>query len=469
MTSDRERPSPGELDDGPSAVVPFALDASDADGYVAFMRWSETFPRPLSPDGRPSRPASRILCTAWVLVVSFMLAACSDGISPEPEFLPGTPQDSTQPSDVPKLVPDSSAAHWHGISVAVDGDLAVLGAAYSGPHVYAGSGETWSEAGELILEEGTTDDFWSPEVAMEGTTVVAGDPTHGSGELTGVVYVFERSDGSWPQVAELAAGDGMPGDGFGSSIAISGDVLVIGAPGDDDQGEHSGSAYVFTRSNGTWSEVVKLTASDGEDRDFFGSAVAVAGDFALIGARDDDDNGGDSGSVYVFQRSDESWSETAKLHPSDGSAGDKFGNDVAMDGDVAVVGAFQGDSDVPGTGSAYVFERSTDTWTEATKLAATENMEGTYFGRTVAVDGDLAVIGAPGPFGGEGQLPGTVYVFDGGAQWAQVAAFTPNDTEPKDGYARDVAVAGSVVVVGAPWDGDRRSSGSAYVFDLSAN
>ena len=124
---------------------------------------------------------------------------------------------------------------------------------------------------------------------------------------------------------KLTASDAAADDNFGISVSIDGDTAVIGAFGDDDNGSYSGSAYVYVRSNGVWSEQQKLTASDGAESDYFGHSVSIDGDTAVIGAYADDDNGRDSGSAYVYVRSNGVWSEQQKLTASDGADNDLFG------------------------------------------------------------------------------------------------------------------------------------------------
>ena len=132
------------------------------------------------------------------------------------------------------------------------------------------------------------------------------------------------------EVSKLVASDGADNDNFGYSVALSGDYALVGAPNDDDSGSSSGSAYVFLRSGTSWSQQAKLAASDGAASDFFGWSVALSGEYALVGAYGD---GSESGSAYVFVRSDTTWSQQAKLVLGDGEAGDSFGQSVALSGD----------------------------------------------------------------------------------------------------------------------------------------
>ena len=187
----------------------------------------------------------------------------------------------------------------------------------------------------------------------------------------------------------------MVDDRFGGSVAISGDTVVVGAPRDDDAGFDSGSVYVFVRSGTTWTEEAKLTASDAAAEDEFGVSVALSGDTALVGASGDDDAGSGSGSAYVFVRNGTSWSQQVKLTASDAAAEDGFGASVALSGDTALVGASGDDGTGVSSGSAYVFVRNGTSWIQQAKLTASDAAAIDYFGYSVALSGETALVGAP--------------------------------------------------------------------------
>ena len=182
--------------------------------------------------------------------------------------------------------------------------------------------------------------------------------------------MFTRSGTVWSLQAKLTAGDAAAGDRFGTSVTLDGDTVLVGAPYDDDGGSDSGSAYVFTRSGTAWSLQAKLTAGDAAAGDGFGTSVALDGDTALVGAYGDDDSGSASGSTYMFTRSDSAWIQQGKLTAGDAAADDGFGGSVALDGDTALVGAYEDDDGGSGSGSAYVFTRSGMTWGQQAKLTA---------------------------------------------------------------------------------------------------
>ena len=267
------------------------------------------------------------------------------------------------------------------------------------------------------------------------------------------------------EVAKLVAEDSAGNDFFGFSIALSDDTAVIGALRDDDNGVDSGSVYVFTRFGTNWSQQTKFTAADSGAGDEFGGHVALDGDIAVIGARRDDDKGVDSGSAYVFTRSGTAWSQQAKLTASDGAAGDEFGYSVAISGDTAVIGAPRDDDKSDDSGSAYVFTRSGSTWSQQAKLDATDGAAGDVFGISVAISGDTVVIGAD-LADEKGSNSGAAYVFSrSGDTWSQHAKLTADDGAAGDLFGIRVTLSGDTAVIGAARDDDKGDeSGAAYVF-----
>ena len=274
------------------------------------------------------------------------------------------------------------------------------------------------------------------------------------------------------QASELAPLNVMEGDKFGYSVAVDGDIAVVGAYRDGENGDESGAAYVFTRNAGVvWDAGVKLTASDGAPYDNFGISVAVDGNTLVIGASGDDDNGADSGSVYVFTRDPDSrvWSQAAKLTASEGEALDYFGQSVAVSGDTVLVGAPFDDREETDTvtaledsGSVYVFTKPTSEggwsdWNNLPQTAANENYDDKdaltarlsasdaadddNFGTSVALDGDTAVIGAPGADDNDNGIDsGSAYVFTRNDQgnWDAGVELTADDGKPGDSFGVSV-------------------------------
>jgi len=260
----------------------------------------------------------------------------------------------------------------------------------------------YTEQPKLAASDGEEGDWFGSSVALNGNTALVGAPWD---DGKGSVYVFVRDGSDWLLEAKLTASDGEEGDWFGISVALEGDTALVGAPWDDDNGADSGSAYVFVRDGTTWSQQAKLTASDAATGDRFANAVALDANTALIGAYRDDDNGYNSGSAYVFVRDGDEWSEQAKLLAGDGAVGDRFARSVAVSGDTILVGApwddhnlddGDRDNDKINSGSAYVFVRSGTKWSQQAKLLASDGNTEEEFGISVALDGDTALVGTYG-------------------------------------------------------------------------
>ncbi len=281
------------------------------------------------------------------------------------------------------------------------------------------------------------------------------------GGLVGAPPPFQSAPDS------LLAADAGAGDGFGFSVAVDGDTLLIGAYRHDAGGPDRGAVYVFERMANAWTQTAKLTANDGVDLDRFGHAVALDGDTALVGAPFHDVGGGNEGAAYVFRRTAGGWTQVAKLVADDAAPGDQLGHAVALDGDLAIAGAPYASPVSSQEGAAYVFGRTGATWTQAAKLVAEDAGESDAFGWAVALDGGTAAVGAPN--GGDGPNRGAVYVFEVEAgAWPQAARLVADDAADGDALGEAVALDGDVLLVGAPLvDTTIGNEGAVYVFARS--
>jgi hypothetical protein len=204
--------------------------------------------------------------------------------------------------------------------------------------------------------DGAGGDQFGFSVALSGNVAVVGSVNDGdNGPGSGSAYIFQYNGSAWEQQAKLIADDGSDLDKFGFSVSISGSAAAVGAYGDDDNGSNSGSAYIFRFGGSVWEQEAKLTADDAASGDWFGYSVSISGNAVIAGAREDDDHGSSSGSAYVFRYDHSTWDQAAKLMASDGARGDLFGDAVSLDGNVAVIGAFQDNDNGTDSGSAYVF------------------------------------------------------------------------------------------------------------------
>jgi hypothetical protein len=383
-------------------------------------------------------------------------------------------------AEVKLLADDGAQGDFFGYSVATFGDIALIGAFKDdnvkgvdagSAYVFTRSGNIWRQQVKLTALDGAANDTFGGNVALFGDTAVIGAMRDDDkGDNSGSAYVFTRSGSDWNQQAKLTASDGANGDAFGQSIALSGDTLVIGAPHDGDQGDDSGSVYVFTWSGTVWKQQAKLTAADGAKGDVFGISVALSGDTIVVGADLNDEKALNAGAVYVYTRSGSSWSQQAKLTAADGAETDIFGVRVALSGDTALISARRDDDDVMGidAGSAYVFIRTGTTWRQQAKLTAHDGAADDRFGRSVALAGDTALIGAMFQ-DNKGDNSGSAYVFTrSGNIWSHQAKLTAADGAADDVFGWSVAIFGDTALIGATRNDDKgNESGSAYVFGIN--
>jgi N-acetylneuraminic acid mutarotase len=322
-----------------------------------------------------------------------------------------------------------------------------------------------NEISKLIPNDGSVDDFFGDAVAISGDYAIVGsywDDDNGSN--SGSAHVFYRNQGgtdAWGYVTKLLAPDGVADDLFGRAIAMYGDYAVVGAYQDDDNGPNSGSAYIYNRNQGgtdAWGYVTKITASDGTNDDIFGRKMAMDGDYLIVGANGDDDKGSAAGAAYIFNRNQggaDAWGQVSKLTASDGAASDNFGAQVSISGDYAVVGA-SGDDNI--TGSAYLYSRDqggSDAWGQVIKLVADDRVDIDGFGNSVSISGDNIIIGTPYD-DDHGYNSGSVYFYSrnqGGTDaWGQVTKVNPDDGLVSDRFGSSVSISGDYAFVGAHYD-----------------
>jgi hypothetical protein len=377
---------------------------------------------------------------------------------------------------------DGGSGDVFGFAVAIDGNTAVAGAwandigqasNQGAVYVFVRTGTAWSLQQKLTASDGAVSDGFGVSVGISGNTIIVGawHDTVGMNVNQGSAYVFTRSGNVWTEQQKLTASDGSATDEFGKSVALDGNTAIIGAPQVDivNHGE-SGAAYVFVRSGTIWTEQQKLFASDGAHQDLF-YAVAISGDTAIVGASGDDVGvQNDQGSAYVFVRSGTIWTEQQKLTATDGWQDDKFGNggwSVAIDGNTAVVGATQDDAfGNMNQGSACVFVRSGTVWTQQAQLFASDGAAFGNFG-SVAIDGDTIVAGAYGANIGLNQAVGSAYVYvRNGNVWTEQKQLIASDGAQSDNFGFSVAISGNKIFVGAYQAnfGMANDQGAAYVF-----
>lgn len=280
-------------------------------------------------------------------------------------------------------------------------------------YVFHYNGSAWVQQAKLTAQDAATQDEFSTRVAISGDVVVAGAPLKDeAGNVdAGAAYVFRRTSGVWARETKLTVPEEQPGDHFGGGASVSGDTILISALHHDLTGVNEGAAWVFERQSGVWTRTAMLTASDGETEDRFGIRTAMQGDVILIGAWLDDDGGSDAGSAYVFRRVEGNWVEEAKLHSLHPATDDHFGVRTAIDGDLIAIGATDDNYQGYNLGSAYVFRRVDGTWQVEAKIGATDGAADDHFGGDVAIVGDILGVGARGD-DDAGADSGSAYVYD---------------------------------------------------------
>ncbi|MEA3417458.1 MAG: FG-GAP repeat protein, partial [Thermodesulfobacteriota bacterium] len=322
------------------------------------------------------------------------------------------------------------------------------------------------------------------------------------------------------QVKKITAGDGDPGDDFGYSVSISGDIVVVvsteadavfifyrdhggadnwgkvkkiilsgisgysGSPlcidGDTLMVGAGGAVYIFYRDQGgidNWGEFKKITASDGDAEDRFGWSIALSGDSIVVGAYWDDDNGTDSGSVYIFERDHggtDNWGEVRKIIPTDGAEGDYFGNSVSISLDTVAVGSHRDDDSGYNSGSVYIFERNNggaDTWGQLTKITPSNGAEWAQFGKPTFVSENTIGVGLPQD-SVKGCYLGSAFVFErnkgGTDNWGEQKWLFPVDINyvAGDRFGRSVSTDSETIAVSAYLDDESGSSaGAVYIFE----
>jgi hypothetical protein len=291
-------------------------------------------------------------------------------------------------------------------------------------------------------------DAFGVSVAISGAVAIVGAP--GYAKDVGRVYVFAETASGWKQSAELQGAKTVGGDFFGYSVAVSGTTAVVGAPG---YSKNIGLAYVFTKTGSAWRQTAELKASDTASNDFFGDSVAVSGKTAVVGA---DGRAKSAGRAYVFSDTAGSWKQVAELKGSDSVAKDGFGYTVGVSGTTAVAGA---PDHAKNQGRAYVFSDASGSWKQIAELKGSDTAANNGFGVAVAISGMSLVAGAPG----YAKAAGRAYVFDeSGSAWKQVAELKGSDTAASDDLGYAVGISGTTAVAGAP--GFAKQQGRTYLF-----
>jgi choice-of-anchor B domain-containing protein len=332
--------------------------------------------------------------------------------------------------------------------------LPLLPSRTGGVHVFRpGANGEWEEAAHLTGSDAGVGVGFGTAMAVDGNTLLVGAPGQYQGR--GAVYLYQRDgSGEWREVGVLSAGDGVPGDSLGVTVALRGDVALVGAPR---HAEATGAVYVFRGS--AWTQQRKLTASDARPADRFGVALAFDGARALIGAVGRDST---TGRAYVLGYDGGAWREEAVIQPADLGPRAAFGARLALAGDHAIIAAPQANRSA---GAAFAFARdASGQWIQRGGLDPVDSSPGSFFGFNIVISGDEAWIGAPGTSG----LTGAMYRFrrDASGNWSAAPPLTLGDLPPQAFFGGSVAVRNDVAVIAAL--GTEFGEGSGYIFQRDA-
>ena len=369
-----------------------------------------------------------------------------------------------------KLLPDDGGA-WRGFGarVVLTGDLAFVGSPGAGADetdsgsVYVFNAVTGEQLANFAADDAQAADMFGGAIAIDGDLAVIGAGGHDDPELDcGAAYVFDVSDPANPlQLRKLTPNNANIDDYFGSAVAIEGTLAVIGAPYKADA---AGVAYIFDVTTGE--QLHQLMRDDPAVGDVFGLPVAISGESVLAGAYGDDDAGDDSGSVYVFDTA--TGQQLCKFLADDTAAVDRFGQYFSMEGHIVLVSAFMDDDAGENSGSAYLFDLTDPTQPlQLTKLIGDGVGPDDRFGGGVCICGDVAIIAA---WNDDDAAPdaGAAYTFDVSDPQnpVQLAKLTADDAEQDELFGQEsVAIDGELALVGVRCDDDLgQASGSAYIF-----
>ena len=365
---------------------------------------------------------------------------------------------------------DAAADDNFSTSVSISGNYAIVGAPGNdddgdrsgSAYIFFLDGGVWTQQAKLTAKDGAGGDFFGRSVSIDGDWAIVS--SHHDDIWSGSAYIYQRDGKNWKEHGKLDPDDGEANDSFAFSVDISGDTAIAGMPQDNDKGNDSGSVYVYVRVKDKWVEQQKFTPRDAEEGDIFGSAVAIEGDHAIIGALWDDDKGNRSGSVYVYKRVRQLWTQEAKLVASDGARNAEFGFSVDLSGKYAIVGAYGHNK---GTGAAYIFVRNEDKWTEEAKLTASDGQPKDDFGISVSINGATGNIGAlVGSYrhDAKGSNSGAVYSFlRKGNAWVERAKLIASDVEAAERFGVSVSLSANHGIIGSSLKNG--GTGAAYIYN----
>lgn len=366
---------------------------------------------------------------------------------------------------------DKVAGHQFGDSVASNGTYVAVGATKDGTtHIQEGAvyifekqNDVWTETQKIYPSDNSVNKLFGFCMVMSGNYLFVGAQKDSQTENdSGAAYVFENQNGTWTEIQKLKASDAASSDLFGTSIAFNNGVLVVGSSLADTGGNsNTGAAYVFENQNGTWTETQKLVAGGASANDRFGENLATVDNFIFVGATYESAGHLNSGAVYVFENQNGTWTQTQKLKSSDINTYDLFGYTVAASNNYMVASSYL--DDFENTGSVYVFENQNGTWTEVQKIKASDPTQNDYFGVGLEIKDDTIAVGAYGK-DVTADFDGAVYVFKNqNGTWTEVSKLISSDPTTGARFGQYVSLATDKLIVSSV--GDTGYQGAVFVVE----
>jgi FG-GAP repeat len=380
------------------------------------------------------------------------------------------------------LAMDGATNDQFGTSVSISGDYAIVGAYLKNigsnsdqgqAYIFKRTGTTWIDQGILVAPDGISGDLFGRSVAISGEYVIVGayNKDVGANAKQGRAYIFKRSGNTWNLEANITGNDGATEDNFGFAVSISNDYAVVSSVGKDvGSNIDQGKIYIYKRSGSTWTLHNFFTASDGAGGDRFGISLAMSNYYFMVGANQKDIGSNiDQGKAYVYKRTGTTWAQQYAIVSSDGAANDFFGSSVSITEDYAIVGAYAKNvGSNSNQGKVYIFKRSGPYWIEQVGIVANDANSSDYFGGAVSINGDYAVVGAYGKAVDNNFNQGKVYIFNRvGLLWIQQAGISSSDGSASNQFGNAVSISGNHIIVGAPFKnvGNNANQGKVYFIE----
>jgi len=366
---------------------------------------------------------------------------------------------------------DKELGDYFGNAVAMADDVMVVGAKgentgggdAGAAYIFRYNGSSWLEEQKIQGSDLDGNDYFGYSVAIDNNIIVVGAPwKDGGGGYAGAIYIFRYNRIEWVEEQKIQRSGIQANDRYGYSVAIDNDVIITGAYGEDTNGSMAGAAYIYRYNGSTWEEEQRIISNDIAASDYFGQKVAVDNNITVIGAY-----GKDNGSVYMFKYYPEvsggMWIEEQKIQSSDIQPNDYFGNSVAIDNDVIVVGAYGEDTGESGAGAAYIFRYNGIEWIEEQKIQASDKEANDKFSKeAVSIENDTIIIGAYE----KDSYTGAVYIFRyDGSSWIEIKKMQSSDIQLNDYFGYSVLIKNNIMVIGAEYE-DVDNLGAAYIYDL---